>query len=285
MSALVHASMSLGASMNARGVDISRPGTCARDGRARWRGTNTDDWGARRWAPDRGGGGGSARRVRDAREVRGGCAGMDWWRDILRAGCARVWARAVGACAVRRRGWAQRVEGFRSWRARASGVGGRISIALRVCGGCSCVAFACTDDVCLCFIGVSLTFGVEQEQGKWTMIRHGKKNPKLNRPADQRKALIRGLTTELLRHGTVTTTMARAKAIRKPVENMIQLAKDGDDYKRRMAESFIYDKEVVNALFEQAPTRYADRNGGYTRIVRTLSRRGDNATMGVIRLV
>ena len=150
------------------------------------------------------------------------------------------------------------------------------------------MAFACTDDVCvcvLCFIGVSLTFGVEQEQGKWTMIRHGKKNPKLNRPADQRKALIRGLTTELLRHGTVTTTMARAKAIRKPVENMIQLAKDGDDYKRRMAESFIYDKEVVNALFEQAPTRYADRNGGYTRIVRTLSRRGDNATMGVIRLV
>ena len=117
------------------------------------------------------------------------------------------------------------------------------------------------------------------------MIRHAKKNPKLNKPADQRKALIRGLTTELLRHGTVTTTMARAKAIRTPVDHMSQLAKDGDDYKRRMAESFIYDKEVVDALFEQAPQRYADRNGGYTRIVRTLSRRGDNAEMGVIRLV
>ena len=117
------------------------------------------------------------------------------------------------------------------------------------------------------------------------MMRHGNKNAKLNKPADQRKALIRGLTTELLRHGTVTTTMARAKAMRKPVEHMIQLAKDGDDYKRRMAEAFINDKEVVEALFEQAPKRYADRNGGYTRIVRTLSRRGDNAEMGVIRLV
>jgi large subunit ribosomal protein L17 len=117
------------------------------------------------------------------------------------------------------------------------------------------------------------------------MMRHGNKNPKLNKPADQRKALIRGLTTELLRHGSVTTTMARAKAIRKPVEHMIQLGKDGDDYKRRMAESFIYDKEVVAALFEQAPARYADRNGGYTRIVRTLRRRGDNAEMAVIRLV
>ena len=86
-------------------------------------------------------------------------------------------------------------------------------------------------------------------------MRHGNKNAKLNKPADQRKALIRGLTTELLRHGTVTTTMARAKAMRKPVEHMIQLAKDGDDYKRRMAEAFIYDKEVVEALFETATSR------------------------------
>ncbi|OUS42390.1 ribosomal protein L17-like protein, partial [Ostreococcus tauri] len=132
---------------------------------------------------------------------------------------------------------------------------------------------------------VASTFGVETEQGKWTMIRHGKKDPKLNRPADQRKALLRGLTTELLRHGTVTTTMARAKAMRKPVENMIQLAKDGDDYKKRMVKEYLYDDELAEALFEQVPQRYAERNGGYTRIVRTLNRRGDNAEMGVIRLV
>lgn len=132
---------------------------------------------------------------------------------------------------------------------------------------------------------MSLTFGVETEQGKWTMMRHGSKTAMLNKPADQRKALLRGLTTELLRHGTVTTTMARAKAMRKPVEHMIQLAKDGDDYKRRAAEGYIYDKELVAALFAEAPKRYANRNGGYTRIVRTLSRKGDNAQMGVIRLV
>ena len=118
------------------------------------------------------------------------------------------------------------------------------------------------------------------------MMRHGKKNnPKLNLPADQRKALLRNLTTEVLKHGEVTCTMARAKAVRKPVEHMIQLAKDGGEHKKRQAEAFIYDKEVVDALFEQAPERYADRNGGYTRIVRTLKRRGDAAEMGVIKLV
>ena len=118
-----------------------------------------------------------------------------------------------------------------------------------------------------------------------TMMRHGKKSPKLNLPADQRKALLRNLTTEVLRHGSVTCTMARAKAVRKPIEHMIQLAKDGGEHKKRAALGYIYDKEVVDALFEKAPARYGDRNGGYTRIVRTLKRRGDSAEMGVIKLV
>ena len=117
------------------------------------------------------------------------------------------------------------------------------------------------------------------------MIRHGKKAPRLNLPADQRKALLRNLTTEVLKHGQVTCTMARAKAVRKPVEHMIQLAKDGGEHKERAAMGYIYDKEVVDALFEKAPARYGDRNGGYTRIVRTLKRRGDSAEMGVIKLV
>ena len=118
-----------------------------------------------------------------------------------------------------------------------------------------------------------------------TSLRHGKKIARLSRPADQRKALLRSLTTELLRHGRITTTMARAKAMRKPVEKMIQLGKDGDDYKKRMAMGYVYDKEVVEALFQQAGERYADRDGGYTRIVRTLRRRGDNAEMAIIELV
>ena len=118
-----------------------------------------------------------------------------------------------------------------------------------------------------------------------TSLRHGKKIARLSRPADQRKALLRSLTTELLRHGRISTTMARAKAMRKPVERMIQLGKDGDDYKKRMAMGYVYDKEVVEALFQQAGERYADRDGGYTRIVRTLRRRGDNAEMAIIELV
>merc|ERR1712100_574835 len=122
----------------------------------------------------------------------------------------------------------------------------------------------------------SASFGVEAG-GKWFMISHGNKVARLHRPADQRKAL--------LRYGRITTTMARAKAMRKPVEHMIQLGKDGGDHKKRQAEAYVYDKELVAALFEQAPARYADRTGGYTRIVRTLRRRGDNAEMAIIELV
>ena len=72
--------------------------------------------------------------------------------------------------------------------------------------------------------------------------------------------------------------------MRKPVEHMIQLGKDGGDHKKRQAEAYVYDKELVAALFEQAPARYADRTGGHP-IVRTLRRRGDNAEMAIIELV
>ena len=117
------------------------------------------------------------------------------------------------------------------------------------------------------------------------MMRHRKKLAKLGRPADQRKALLRSLTTALLRYGRIKTTQAKAKAMRKPVDHMITLAKDGSLHSRRQAIGYMYDKELAHALFEQVPERYADRNGGYTRIVRTLRRRGDNAEMAIIELV
>jgi|TARA_B110000977_G_scaffold4637_1_gene6638 large subunit ribosomal protein L17 len=117
------------------------------------------------------------------------------------------------------------------------------------------------------------------------MISHGKKVARLHRPADQRKALLRNLTTDLLRYGRITTTMARAKAMRKPVEHMITLGKEGSEHKKRQAEAYIFDKELVEALFQAAPERYKERTGGYTRIVRTLRRRGDNAEMAIIELV
>lgn len=114
---------------------------------------------------------------------------------------------------------------------------------------------------------------------------HGKKMPKLQLPADQRKALLRALTTELIRHGRIKTTLIRGKAMRKHVDHMITLAKDGSLHARRQAMGYLYDKALVHALFEQVPERYGDRNGGYTRIVRTMSRRGDNCKMCYIELV
>lgn len=116
-------------------------------------------------------------------------------------------------------------------------------------------------------------------------MRHRKKVPKLNKAADQRKALLRGLTTQLIRHGRIKTTFARAKAVRKHADHMVTLAKDGSLHARRQALGYIYDKQLVHALFEQAPERYGERNGGYTRVLHTMPRRGDNAPMGIIELV
>lgn len=115
-------------------------------------------------------------------------------------------------------------------------------------------------------------------------MRHRCRVPQLGKPADQRRALLRALTTELIRYGRITTTKVRAKAVRSEAERMITLAKDGSLAARRQAMGFIYDKQLVHALFEQAKERYGDRNGGYTRVVRTVSRRGDNAEMAIIEL-
>ena len=113
-------------------------------------------------------------------------------------------------------------------------------------------------------------------------MRHQCRVPQLGRPADQRKAMLRALTTQLIREGRVTTTKARAKALRDETERMISLAKDGSLAARRRALGYIYDKQLVHALFDKASERYGDRNGGYTRIIRTVPRRGDNAEMAII---
>ncbi|MEM1309730.1 MAG: 50S ribosomal protein L17 [Cyanobacteria bacterium P01_D01_bin.71] len=115
-------------------------------------------------------------------------------------------------------------------------------------------------------------------------MRHGCRVPRLGKPADQRRALLRSLTTELIRNGQIKTTKARAKAVRSEADRMITLAKDGSLAARRRALRYMYDPKLVKALFEQAPERYSDRQGGYTRILRTVRRRGDNAEMAIIEL-
>ena len=116
-------------------------------------------------------------------------------------------------------------------------------------------------------------------------MRHSKRVDLLAKPADQRKALLRALTTEIIRHGRIKTTLIRAKAVKKHVEHMISLGKRGDLHARRQAMGWIYDKDLVHSLFEAAPERYKDRNGGFTRVLRTMPRQGDNAKMAVIELV
>lgn len=117
-------------------------------------------------------------------------------------------------------------------------------------------------------------------------MRHGRRVKKLGRPADQRKALMRGLVTEVLRHGKITTTKVRAKAMRPFVDKMITLAKRGDLHARRQALAYIYDKDLVRNLFKQVPERYGERNGGYCRVVPEYKRRrGDGTELASIELV
>ncbi|NEP02146.1 MAG: 50S ribosomal protein L17 [Symploca sp. SIO2E9] len=116
-------------------------------------------------------------------------------------------------------------------------------------------------------------------------MRHSCRVPLLGKPADQRRALLRNLATEVIRHGRITTTKIRAKAVQSEVEKMITLAKNGSLASRRQALGYLYDKKLVHSLFEKAKERYRDRQGGYTRILRTVRRRGDNAEMAIIELV
>ena len=113
-------------------------------------------------------------------------------------------------------------------------------------------------------------------------MRHQKKRHLLGRPADQRKALLRTLTTALLRHDRIQTTEAKAKALQSVVEEMITLAKRGDLHARRQVAGFVYEKDVVKRLFDEVAPRFAQINGGYSRIVKTPPRRGDAAQMAII---
>lgn len=108
---------------------------------------------------------------------------------------------------------------------------------------------------------------------------------KLGRRTDHRMAMLRNLTTDLLRYGRLETTETRAKELRRTAEKMITLAKRGDLHARRQALAFIYDESVVHKLFEEIAPRYQDRDGGYTRIIKGNPRRGDGAPRAIIELV
>lgn len=110
-------------------------------------------------------------------------------------------------------------------------------------------------------------------------------NRKLNRPTDQRIAMLRSLTTSVLKHGKIHTTETRAKEVKSIADKMITLGKRGDLHARRQALSYLLDEAVVTDLFDKIAPKYSDRNGGYTRILKEGPRRGDSAEMVILELV
>ena len=108
---------------------------------------------------------------------------------------------------------------------------------------------------------------------------------KLGRETSHRLAMLRGLVTYLLEYGKVETTVTRAKEIRALTEKMITMAKDNTLANKRNAMAFITKEDVVSKLFSDIAPKYQERNGGYTRIIRTGPRRGDAAEMCIIELV
>jgi large subunit ribosomal protein L17 len=118
-------------------------------------------------------------------------------------------------------------------------------------------------------------------------------NRKFGRTADHRKAMLRNLATSVILYGRVETTEAKAKDMRSVVDELITLGKKGDLASRRRAASFIRDvvadekteKTVLQKLFDEVAPKYADRKGGYTRVVKTGVRKGDSAPMAYIELV
>ncbi|MCT8976480.1 50S ribosomal protein L17 [Clostridium sp. CX1] len=108
---------------------------------------------------------------------------------------------------------------------------------------------------------------------------------KLGRPTDQRRAMLRNLVTSFLKHGKIETTETRAKETKNLAEKMITLAKRGDLHARRQVLSFVTEEEVVRNLFDNVAPKYAERNGGYTRMYKVGPRRGDGAELVILELV
>ena len=108
---------------------------------------------------------------------------------------------------------------------------------------------------------------------------------KLGKPTDQRMAMLRAMTTYLLEEGQIKTTVSRAKEVAPLAEKMITLAKKNDLAAYRQAMSFITREDVCKKIFKEIAPNYAERNGGYTRIIRTGIRRGDAAETAIIELV
>lgn len=116
-------------------------------------------------------------------------------------------------------------------------------------------------------------------------MRHHHAGNRLSRTTSHRQAMVRNMVTSLLEHERIVTTTAKAKEIRKVADKMITLAKRGDLHARRQALAVVRDQKVVAKLFDTLRAEYLERQGGYTRIIRTGNRIGDAASMAILELV
>ena len=108
---------------------------------------------------------------------------------------------------------------------------------------------------------------------------------KLGRTSDHRKAMLRGMVTYLIENGQIETTVTRAKEVQAMAEKMITIAKDNSLHSKRQVYSYITKESVAKKMIEEVAPKYADRKGGYTRVIKTGPRRGDAAEMCIIELV
>ena len=116
-------------------------------------------------------------------------------------------------------------------------------------------------------------------------MRHGKKKAKLNRTSSHRKAMMSNMMTSLFEHESISTTTAKARELRRRAESIITFAKRGDLHSRRQVLRLIANKREVAKLFDELGPRYAERNGGCIRVVKSEPRRGDCASISVVELV
>lgn len=116
-------------------------------------------------------------------------------------------------------------------------------------------------------------------------MRHGNQGRKLNRTASHRKAMFANMVASLIEHEQIVTTLPKAKDLRPIMEKMITLGKRGDLHARRQAISKVRDETCIRKLFDTLAPRYAERQGGYCRVLKAGFRRGDNAPMAVIEFV
>ena len=116
-------------------------------------------------------------------------------------------------------------------------------------------------------------------------MRHNIKNKKLNKNSSHRKAMFMNLSNSLIKHEQITTTLPKAKELKRFIEKIITLGKKGDLLSRRKSISILQDVKMTKKVFDIFADRYKDRNGGYSRIIKLGNRFGDNASMAVIELV